>query len=674
MRYIPFIDGLRAISVLAVIIFHFDENWLPGGFAGVDVFFVISGFVVTKSIVSNTKNDFVNFLLQFYKKRFLRILPALFFAIVLSSLAFCLFSVNGYLTSGVYETAKYAVFGLSNFKLLFLDKDYFGPTMDFNPFTHTWSLGVEEQFYLIYPLLFYFSFKYLNKKRTLHLFSIIFFISLGSAFYESRISKDLVFAFYSISTRFWELLAGCIGYLLYEKRQHIKKITPSFYSYIFLSALIFSFFFVQEDRVPYPEGILPVGMTIGFILSTLSSPMKNNFALLLLERPILVFLGKISYSLYLWHWPVQTMFRWTVGLDDFLKITSCSILTFTLSWISYEWVEKPTRNNMFLKNLKHYLFFGVFLVVGYLAYTSVNLLFKNQNDLALSTAINNRSQWFDHRSFANETKYGNACVDIKERGVDDHVVFEGVSCSNKNNSTLYVIGDSHAGAYASLLKTLVEDFGIKVILFRSPGCGLFNFGEAFDEESSCFYNYKRMRATIEENIKAGDLIFLATLKLERFSDVWVSFVQSRNSKFMKFKNDGQKRALEQLYTEFDFFIEKGIPVLLEAPKPIFYAPTYRCSDWFNKSNPICSLGLNIDRKYLEEYRKPVLNEMLKTIPKGYLIWDNFYNFCPGDTCDPYLGHPFPLFSDGDHLSPFGNKYIYDNFVEFLKKENLLKLK
>lgn len=153
-KYISEIDGLRAIAVIAVIINHFDKKLLPGGFLGVDIFFVISGFVITSSLVSQKDNSIKQLLINFYLRRIKRLCPALFFFIFVMGILLSLFSPSP--RESIF-TGMSALFGLSNMQLLSMSTDYFASSKEINGFLHTWSLGVEEQYYLLFPLILWFS-------------------------------------------------------------------------------------------------------------------------------------------------------------------------------------------------------------------------------------------------------------------------------------------------------------------------------------------------------------------------------------------------------------------------------------------------------------------------------------------------------------------------------------
>ena len=211
------IDGLRAIAVLAVIAFHLRETWLPGGFLGVDVFFVISGFVVSHSVANWNGGHLGHFLAYFYSRRMLRILPALLVCLLATMLLTTLFVPPVWLGTAVERTGARAFFGISNFFLASNREQYFSATIDYNPFMHTWSLGVEEQFYLIAPLLLFVALgqHFSARRRFVGAIGIaaLALLSLAATYYFG-VTQGARVVFYQIIFRFWELAAGVLLYLL----------------------------------------------------------------------------------------------------------------------------------------------------------------------------------------------------------------------------------------------------------------------------------------------------------------------------------------------------------------------------------------------------------------------------------------------------------------------------
>ena len=233
--YFPAIDGLRAVAVLAVMIFDLAPTALPGGFAGVDIFFVISGYVVTASLAGRQSQPLRQFILGFYARRILRIFPALLVCVfVVSIIAVAFIPPGSWLGDTNRYTAIYAIFGLSNYALIWSSDGYFSPRVEFNPFTHTWSLAVEEQFYLIAPAIVYFWL--VNHSQTgVRKFvpsAILVLLALISCILAAYNTTANPAAFYLTPSRFWELACGVLLFQI----QHEHKFRTDYLSRIGVSS------------------------------------------------------------------------------------------------------------------------------------------------------------------------------------------------------------------------------------------------------------------------------------------------------------------------------------------------------------------------------------------------------------------------------------------------------
>ncbi|WP_350608030.1 acyltransferase family protein [Pseudoalteromonas sp. MER144-MNA-CIBAN-0113] len=334
MKYRAEIDGLRALAILPVLFHHSGLHLLPGGFAGVDVFFVISGYLITTILLKEISEGKFS-LSSFYERRARRILPAMAFMIVVSS-----FLSFFFLDPASMKMLGYSIVAVSTFManiFFFLKLDYFNPSAELNPMLHMWSLAVEEQFYLFFPFILLLLTRF--KKHIFLALSVILIISLLSMFLTSNQSVN----FYLIHTRAWELLAGSICSVLITKNalSAINESLKGWLSILAILLLIISYStYSYEYAFPGWFTILPVISTALIILFA----SENNIVGKMLSSKILVFIGLISYSLYLWHQPIFA-FAKLMTLESLTNelIALSMLIVFLLSLLSYQYVEKPFR-------------------------------------------------------------------------------------------------------------------------------------------------------------------------------------------------------------------------------------------------------------------------------------------------------------------------------------------
>lgn len=348
-KYRPDIDGLRAIAVLAVIIFHAFPEFMRGGFTGVDIFFVISGYLISSIILDDLKSENFSFT-EFYARRIRRIFPALILVMVFAYIAgwFLLFANETMVMSR--HIAGGAAF-IANFTL-WQEGGYFAQESQFKPMLHLWSLGVEEQFYLLWPLLLWLA----HKKRwnSSLIVTLIAVASFGfNIFYISHNQHEA--AFYFPQSRFWELMLGTI---LAIYRQHVFR-PGSFMaqlteisedqragiqnklSLLGAAIILFSVFYVAKNRYfPGAWALLPAGGALLIIMAGANAWFNR----VILSNPVLVGIGLISYPLYLWHWPLL-IFSKSIPFDLPEWQVKCSVLfiSFLLAFLTYYFIERPIR-------------------------------------------------------------------------------------------------------------------------------------------------------------------------------------------------------------------------------------------------------------------------------------------------------------------------------------------
>ena len=397
--HIRAIDGLRAVAVLSIIVFHFHKSLLPGGFIGVDIFFVISGFVIAVSVQAAKDMSFTKYFAWFYRRRILRVFPASLFTTIVTTYFCALFLPSGYASKDVYFTGIASLVGLSNVVLFIRSAEYFGTLNEYNPFTHMWSLGVEEQYYLLFP---FFSYVLLgtaradSRIRTIaeNVLFALFVVSLAACAYFSL--KNPTFAFYMIVTRFWELLAGfalayafarspaTIGFRVFSK-------VPSGTAGAAVGAAILAVSLVvaDEQKFPFPWALAPVISTLLLIASSVRN--ERNFITTVLASRSAVAIGRISYSLYLSHWVVIVFLRWTVGIESLSAQVAAAVLTLALSWASYALVEKPIRYMGVLQTIRYVPFYAGFAVVMFAATTASVALYVKRHAISLSATADEQT-------------------------------------------------------------------------------------------------------------------------------------------------------------------------------------------------------------------------------------------------------------------------------------------
>ena len=353
-RYFPELDGLRTIAVLAVFCFHLDRRLLPGGFVGVDIFFVISGFLISSILLQDIDRHQFS-IVRFYQHRIARIAPALFLVLIVSLIAgFWCYSAQDFARVGA--NAAVAAISLINMKLLF-QNSYFQASQDAQPLLHCWSLAVEEQFYLLFPPFIYAAARYCRWPMVLTL--LLCAASFALCVVVTRASP--VAAFYLLPTRAWELLAGCALALFRRAGGTIRQPAAATLGWAGLATIGLSFFAVR-DTDAFPGWIVAAPVVGAAMVVAAVGSAEGAFSRLL-AHPAAVYVGKRSYSLYLWHWPVfsfvdYALFAASPALRLFLKIT----LSLLGALITYRALETPARR--FLKRPSHRMLafaaFGVF--------------------------------------------------------------------------------------------------------------------------------------------------------------------------------------------------------------------------------------------------------------------------------------------------------------------------
>jgi peptidoglycan/LPS O-acetylase OafA/YrhL len=657
------IDGLRAVAVLSVILYHLNARLLPGGFLGVDIFFVISGFVVSGALPPAGISGIRQLLVLFYGRRATRIVPALYTCLLVSSVLAMLFIPYTWQSGITERSGLAAVLGYSNVVLARGEGNYFAPRSEFNIFTHTWSLGVEEQFYAIFPWLFL---TWLTGRRALSiwLFLAALLVSLGFAYFASTTSA--VDGFYLIFSRFWELALGVLAFQ-FSTRRAVGRLGPVL-SIACACAIVFGLATTAPNETPYPASLLPCG-AIAVLLVVIRA--ETEFAWLrraLTTRPM-VYLGRISYSLYLWHWPVFVLFRWTIGLQGLVAGAAATLIAIGAAGASYRFIETPPRLALSGGRIGSRTALVAAGILVAMVYPVQQYIWELRGLVSLSTVVRHRLDWYPDASVRTVSASGCKVRADQDRGLDiSALAFVRSACPLPAVAppALFIVGDSHAFAYSDLLAHYVLTTGAPGMLYAEGGCAM--LAPKSDDPAACVAFIGRAIADLKRRMKPGDIVFLPGLRIPRIVDQFTYFGEPRARAIMYGAAQQEWRAMDSAATipVLSRLVEKGAMVVLEAPTPVFGAPTFRCADWFNRTNPICAAGPTIGRATIEQLRAPVVSEFraVGAAVPGVIVWDPLPVLCPGEVCSAYDGEK-PLFFDADHLSGYGNRTLEPVFEAFL---------
>jgi len=438
------IDGLRAVSILLVVGYH--AQLIPGGFIGVDVFFVISGFLISHIIITQAGNGNFSFI-AFYSRRIRRIFPALVVVLIATYLLGWIILLPGDLTLLGENIAAGVAFVSNLFQLSQLG--YFAPAEAENPLLHLWSLGIEEQFYIVWPPILLMIFR--SKHRRLWIATIAaasFAVSLLIFFgYKDR-------SFYSPLSRAWELLAGGMvadWYIDRTKQQRPAARSQDLFATIGLAAILVAALWLKTDSLfPGFYALLPV---VGAALIIVSPESRINSRLLSI-RPM-VFIGLISYPLYLWHWPLLSYLGIVRnGVPTVIEVWLAIILAFVLAWLTYRFIEIPIRRQK-RAVLKLSLGLASVGVVGLLTVAASGFGFRFSPEIREIASLASYSNGgFKNKCFleAPGSRFSSDCIEPGSKPL------------------LFLWGDSTAAAFYSGLKNAEAIFPFRLALFAAPGC------------------------------------------------------------------------------------------------------------------------------------------------------------------------------------------------------------
>jgi peptidoglycan/LPS O-acetylase OafA/YrhL len=628
--YRPDIDGLRAFSVIAVLIYHAFPSVLSGGFVGVDIFFVISGYLISLIISREIENSVFSFG-GFYRRRLQRIVPALI-PVLLGSLAIGWFVMlpDEYTALGKHVTAASTF--VSNF-VFWNESGYFDIDREFKPLLHLWSLAVEEQFYLIWPLVVVAGHRFGMRPLLLLLISCSFFS--GVAFVEA----DRASIFFLPHYRAWELLLGAsmvwFGGTSSGKWNAVSRIFGELASFVGITVLIVSVVlfdeFYGEPGWPGWWTILP---TSGAVLIILAGS-KVSINRWILGNRFMVGIGKISYPLYLWHWPLLSFARIIESGEPSVSIRlAILLLSFVLAWASYQFVEKPLR---YRKGL------GVpIILIASLVSLGLTGLFIGQQK-----GLPSREEAFE-QSVSNFNWAARMNTSCPEEFVGD-----GTHCTtNGRPHSIAVLGDSHSINLFYALAHHYADTEIGVQALGKAGCP-----PLYGIESPALGQYDCEDATnagIDYVVREESIgtVYLVSWGQYVPPEDRIKRIGPRAAEYANIFRTGMENTIVRLLAA-----NKEVVVVIDWPKTNFNPRSclsIRPVKPFGELKTDCYMPKKFHIEERESYRELLYNLSRKFPSIKY--WDTSTAFCDDQICRVKDGNKV-LYSSRDHLSVEGAKYL-----------------
>jgi len=639
-KYRPDIDGLRAIAVLSVVAFHAFPSLIQGGFVGVDVFFVISGFLISSIIFGSLEKNSFSFL-DFYTRRVNRIFPALLLMLA-ATWGFGWFSL---LADEYTQLGKHIAGGaafVSNFVLLG-EAGYFDNSAETKLLLHLWSLGIEEQFYLVWPLMVWAAWKV----RVNALILIVLVGGISFALNILNVQSDSVGTFYSPQTRFWELLVGSLlAYVTLHKHQHFQiwreisgPTARNILSITGLTLLATAFALTtKSNQFPGWWAVLP---TLGAALIISAGPfawLNKN----VLSSRLFVWFGLISFPLYLWHWPLLTFARIINSDTPSIEMRCIAIvIAVVLSWLTYRLIELPLRNISSKVRVVFFLaFMGAVGTIGYVTFTSGGLTSRPtvQNSKAINEQFVATTGW----------KYAKNDTCLTRYNFEYAKTLPWWFCSTNRDQppTTVIIGNSYANhLYPGIIHATPD-----ATVLSMGTCDAGHIVNAEHPGNPCSLDSpKRQNEYIDNIIKSS-----GTVKTVIIGGITLV--------------DDESYA-EKLSSRISYMDKLGIKVVIFVPHfTLGYNPRACFARPFKSPEKDCKFGLVV-REHLLHIFNGLAAKITKQNP-NVLFYDQNETFCSNSGCSMVIDG-MPAYRDEYfHYSEYASDQVGKNFIKWAEKNGV----
>lgn len=618
------IDGLRAIAVLSVIAFHIHEAILPGGFVGVDIFFVISGYLISLHIFKDMQKQRFS-LVEFYRRRIKRIAPAMF-VVVLATVVMAQFFLRPIDAEKTAESGLWSLISAANIYFwLFQDASYFAPASNEIPLLHLWSLGVEEQFYIFWPLILMLGFK-LGYRNAIP--CLIFIIAVASfLFGEVYFKTDPSFVYYMLPTRAGELLIGA-GVAQFILKRGDAPFSPRFVAITAWSGmlLVFGSLILISEAFVFP-GLWALPPTVGVALLILSGNYGVGFLQRILMLPPMVWVGKISYSAYLWHWPILAFMRYAHVEMTVVNGIMAFVATICLAWLSFRYVEVPARKT---KASAWFVFQNQFAipcaVIAFVSLTAMKLdgygvrWFSDDYRSSLS-AIKDQTKPAYKFDYVCQSQV----ITLDDAQNMDCVVGD----KDASSPSVIVWGDSNAAHYVGMLGVFAREGGFRFRNLQIGSCPPL-ISDPVDYVSPKRSEDCRASVDVVKSIMSDYQVII-------ISASW-TYYQGMSAQF-----------LENFFNDIEKLLAQGKQVVLIGKAPVIHSYDRLCRekelsipsiDCGSPSNAFPGDVANVNHQLFEYAKRK----------DGVQYYDITDYLCPGNKCSAHDEFGQPLYYDSSHLT------------------------
>ncbi|MFG6527600.1 acyltransferase family protein [Sulfitobacter sp. M23508] len=641
MKYRPDIDGLRTVAVCSVVLFHTGLGF-PGGFVGVDIFFVISGFLITTILWEDLQADSFS-IMGFYERRVRRILPALFVVMLASTVLATFLFLPDHLADFGKSMFAANIF-LSNL-YFYSETDYFTEAAHLKPMLHTWSLAVEEQYYILFPPILALLFGIFRPSAILGW--LVLTATLSMVLSVWMVQRNPPGAFYLPQARAWELLLGAMTAI--SIAQGWGKVVETRPKLTFWLTLVAMAMIIWPVATYGPETVFP-GLSalppcLGTAILILTGDRRKTIATRLLSVPPMVFIGKISYSLYLWHWPVL-VFAIYVSVDPLTlpEVLGCILLSFLLATLSWRYVETPFRKRSGFGRAQVFAFGSVaaVLIAGLSSVLVTTGGIPTRMPSDITKLLQEDHFLHDQRDCHFVTPERARAGDICQRGAT------GVTPS------FVLVGDSHADAFSPAIFAAAKSVGLSGYQYTQAGFRplprIQKKGDpTYAAQTEAFMNFLEDRPEVDTVIITAFWEHQVTGATYRHSgDIWFDDQQA--------SWDGQTNRetlvigigrLAAAFPERRFILLDDVPSSDELD-----LKTHLRSLLFQVGSPQDEVGMHAENYAAQRaIYEPLLVQLAAAHPN--VVYRTFFlSLCGTDIC-PLFKNNEPVFRNGDHLSVQG---------------------